>query len=31
MIETVIAWAEGRGFTRDKGHDLGTLHTEEYW
>jgi ferredoxin--NADP+ reductase len=31
MIETVIAWAEGRGFVRDKGHDIGTLHTEEYW
>jgi ferredoxin--NADP+ reductase len=31
MIETVIAWAEGRGFIRDKGHDVGTLHTEEYW
>jgi ferredoxin--NADP+ reductase len=31
MIETVIAWAAGRGFTRDKGHDIGTLHTEEYW
>lgn len=31
MIETVIAWAEARGFVRDKGHDTGTLHTEEYW
>jgi ferredoxin--NADP+ reductase len=31
MIETVIGWAEGRGFTRDKGHDHGTLHVEEYW
>jgi ferredoxin/flavodoxin---NADP+ reductase len=31
MIETVISWAEERGFTRDKGHDIGTLHTEEYW
>ncbi len=31
MIETVIGWAEARGFTRDKGHDIGTLHTEEYW
>jgi len=31
MIETVIAWAEARGFVRDKGHDIGTLHTEEYW
>jgi len=31
MIETVIAWAEQRGFVRDKGHDIGTLHTEEYW
>jgi ferredoxin/flavodoxin---NADP+ reductase len=31
MIETVIAWAEAKGFTRDKGHDVGTLHVEEYW
>jgi ferredoxin--NADP+ reductase len=31
MIETVIAWAEERGFVKDKGHDIGTLHTEEYW
>lgn len=31
MIETVISWAERRGFVRDKGHDIGTLHTEEYW
>jgi ferredoxin/flavodoxin---NADP+ reductase len=31
MIETVIAWAEARGFVRDRGHEIGTLHTEEYW
>jgi ferredoxin--NADP+ reductase len=31
MIETVIEWAGHRGFVRDKGHDIGTLHTEEYW
>jgi ferredoxin--NADP+ reductase len=31
MIETVIGWASERGFVRDKGHDIGTLHTEEYW
>jgi len=31
MIETVIGWAAERGFVRDKGHDIGTLHTEEYW
>jgi ferredoxin--NADP+ reductase len=31
MIETVIGWAEARGFVKDKGHDIGTLHTEEYW
>ena len=31
MIETVIWWAEARGFVKDKGHDIGTLHTEEYW
>lgn len=31
MIETVIELAIARGFVRDKGHDVGTLHTEEYW
>jgi ferredoxin/flavodoxin---NADP+ reductase len=31
MIQTVIAWAELQGFVRDKGHEIGTLHTEEYW
>ena len=31
MIETVVGWAEGRGFTRDTGHDIGTLHFEKYW
>jgi ferredoxin--NADP+ reductase len=31
MIETVIELALARGFVRDKGHDIGTLHTEEYW
>jgi ferredoxin--NADP+ reductase len=31
MIETVIELAIARGFVRDKGHDIGTLHTEEYW
>jgi ferredoxin--NADP+ reductase len=31
MIETILKWAEERGFVRDKGHDIGTLHTEEYW
>ena len=31
MIETVIGWAEARGFTRDRGHNIGTLHVEEYW
>ena len=31
MIETVIGWAANRGFVKDKGHDIGTLHTEEYW
>ena len=31
MIETVIGWAEERGFVKDRGHDIGTLHTEEYW
>ena len=31
MIETMIAWAAERGFVRDRGHDTGTLHVEEYW
>jgi ferredoxin--NADP+ reductase len=31
MIETVIEWAQARGFVKDHGHDIGTLHTEEYW
>lgn len=31
MIETVISLLTERGFVRDKGHDIGTLHTEEYW
>jgi ferredoxin--NADP+ reductase len=31
MIETVISWAKARGFVRDKGHEIGSLHTEEYW
>lgn len=31
MIDTVIGLMEDRGFVRDHGHDIGTLHTEEYW
>jgi ferredoxin--NADP+ reductase len=31
MIETVIERLSVRGFVRDRGHDIGTLHTEEYW
>ena len=31
MIETVIGWAEARGFTRSRGRNVGTLHVEEYW
>jgi ferredoxin--NADP+ reductase len=31
MIATVIEWAGIQGFVRDRGHDIGTLHTEEYW
>ncbi len=31
MIETVITLLTDRGFTKDRGHDVGTLHTEEYW
>ena len=31
MIETVIERLSARGFVRDRGHDIGTVHTEEYW
>jgi ferredoxin--NADP+ reductase len=31
MIATIIEWAGIQGFVRDRGHDIGTLHTEEYW
>ncbi len=31
MIETVIERLSARGFVRDRGHDVGTIHTEEYW
>jgi len=31
MIEAVIERLSTRGFVRDRGHDIGTLHTEEYW
>jgi ferredoxin--NADP+ reductase len=31
MIETMIDWAEARGFTRDGNHATGTLHVEKYW
>jgi ferredoxin--NADP+ reductase len=31
MIETVTELLGARGFVRDRGHDIGTIHTEEYW
>jgi ferredoxin--NADP+ reductase len=31
MIQSVIGWAEARGFTRDGGDGVGTLHFEKYW
>jgi ferredoxin--NADP+ reductase len=31
MIETVIEQLSARGFVRDRGPDIGTVHTEEYW
>ena len=31
MIETVTGLLGDRGFVRDRGHDIGTIHTEEYW
>ena len=31
MIDTVIDWAEARGFSRGKGSATGTLHVEKYW
>ncbi len=31
MIDSVMAWAEARGFTRDRGHETGNLHAERFW
>ncbi|MGA2514698.1 MAG: ferredoxin--NADP reductase [Candidatus Limnocylindrales bacterium] len=31
MIETMITWAESRGFVRDSGRNVGNLHFEKYW
>jgi ferredoxin--NADP+ reductase len=31
MIETVIGRLADRGFVRDRGRVIGTIHTEEYW
>ena len=31
MIDSVTAWAEVRGFARDRGHVTGRLHAEHYW
>jgi glycerol dehydrogenase-like iron-containing ADH family enzyme len=28
--DTVADWAQGRGFIRDSGHEIGTLHVEKY-
>jgi hypothetical protein len=31
MIDSMIVWAEARGFTRASGDEVGTLHAEKYW
>ena len=31
MIDAVAAWAEGRGFSPDRGSAAGTLHVERFW
>ena len=31
MIESVIDWAQARGFARDQADATGTLHVERYW
>ena len=31
MIDSMIDWAEGRGFVRGDGQNPGTLHAERYW
>jgi hypothetical protein len=31
MIEQAIAGLVERGFRRDRGREMGSLHIEEYW
>jgi ferredoxin--NADP+ reductase len=31
MIDSVFGWAEARGFTRDKGQEMGTIHAVKFW
>jgi ferredoxin--NADP+ reductase len=31
MVDSVFGWAEARGFTRDKGREVGTVHAEKFW
>ncbi len=31
MIDSVIEWAEGRGFSLARGSDHGTIHVEKFW
>jgi ferredoxin--NADP+ reductase len=31
MVDSMIAWAEARGFTQAGGDQIGTLHAERYW
>ena len=31
MIDSVFGWAESRGFTRDRGPEIGTVHAEKFW
>ena len=31
MVDSVIDWAQERGFTLDNGDDQGTIHAEKFW
>ena len=31
MVDSVIDWAQERGFTLDSGDDQGTIHAEKFW
>jgi ferredoxin--NADP+ reductase len=31
MIDSVVEWTQARGFTPDRGQEIGNLHAEHYW